>query len=136
VTYISVALRQEVIVRAEGCCEYCRLHNDNNFIAHEIDHIIAEKHHGETNAANLCLSCFDCNRSKGSDIASIDLETSKLTPLFHPRHDTWSSHFRLDGATILGTSAVGRVTIHVLKMNSVDQIIKRAELLQMGEYPC
>ena len=47
-----------------------------------------------------------------------------------------NDHFRLNGATIVAIMAVGRVSMHVLKINSVDQMIKRAELLQMGEYPC
>ncbi|MBX3436655.1 MAG: HNH endonuclease [Planctomycetaceae bacterium] len=42
------------------------------YFRHEPDHIIAEKHGGETTAENLALACFDCNWFKGSDIASLD----------------------------------------------------------------
>jgi hypothetical protein len=79
-----------------------------------VDHIVAEKHRGTTTEDNLCFSCFDCNRHKGSDIASIDLDTGALTPLFYPRRDRWSEHFRLEGARIVPLTAVGRVTEYVL----------------------
>lgn len=134
-TYISDDLRRLVIARAGECCEYCLLAQDDNFLPHEVDHIIAEKHQGTTTEDNLCLSCFDCNRHKGSDIASIDLQTRQLTPLFHPRLDRWTDHFRLDGPQIVPLTAVGRVTVYLLAMNSDEQLAKRAELIKLGRYP-
>ncbi len=134
-TYISSELRRAVRERAEYRCEYCLLHEEDSFLSHEVDHIIAEKHHGETNLSNLCLSCFDCNRNKGSDIASIDLETNALTPLYNPRLDTWSEHFRLNGALIEPLTAVGRVTISLLRLNSGEQLQKRTELIDLRRYP-
>jgi 5-methylcytosine-specific restriction endonuclease McrA len=47
----------------------------------EVDHIIVEKHGGETRLENLCCACLTCNRFKGSDIAIINLETNGLLPL-------------------------------------------------------
>ena len=58
-SYISAALRRKVETRSNGCCEYCLIHRDDIFFAHEIDHIIAEKHRGKTEENNLCLCCFD-----------------------------------------------------------------------------
>ena len=55
--------------------------------AHEIDHVVAVKHGGQSLKENLSGSCSLCNRYKGSDIASIDPQTGQLTPLFHPRAD-------------------------------------------------
>ena len=72
VTYISPQLRRTVIERASEWCEYCHISQADQFFAFEIDHIIAEKHGGQTLIDNLCLSCPDCNAFKGSDIASID----------------------------------------------------------------
>jgi hypothetical protein len=109
-THIPEALRQLVVNRAQGCCEYCLLNQDDSFLAHEVDHIIAEKHRGTTTEDNLCLSCFDCNRHKGSDISSVDPDTDQLTPLFHPRRDRWNVHFRLEGARIVPLTPTGRVT--------------------------
>ena len=82
-TYIPESLRRLVRNRAGNCCEYYLLSESDNFLSHEVDHIISEKHGGATEADNLCLSCFDCNRHKGSDIGSIDHETGGR-PAFSP----------------------------------------------------
>jgi len=62
---------------------------------HEPDHIIAKKHGGETALGNLANACFDCNRFKGSDIASLDPLTQDLVPLYNPRVALWRDHFVL-----------------------------------------
>lgn len=134
-TYIPNALRRMVIERASGCCEYCLLSQEDSFLPHEVDHITSEKHRGATTDDNLCLSCFDCNRHKGSDIASVDTDSGQLTPLFHPRHDRWDDHFRLDGARIVPLTAVGRVTEYLLALNSDEQRAKRTELIELNRYP-
>jgi 5-methylcytosine-specific restriction endonuclease McrA len=74
-SYISPALRRAVLERAGGYCEYCRLSREDHTLPFEIDHIISEKHRGLTELNNLCLSCWDCNKANGSDIASADPET-------------------------------------------------------------
>ena len=84
-SYISAALRRRVTDRAKNRCEYCLVSQDDAFFTYQIDHIISEKHRGETHLNNLCLSCPECNVYKGSDIGSIDPETQCLTPLFNPR---------------------------------------------------
>lgn len=134
-TRIPDGLRRQVIERVKGCCEYCLLYQDDNVFSHEVDHIRAEKHHRETVLDNLCLSCLDCNRHKRSDLTSVDLETGEVVLLFHPRHDVWSQHFRLDGAYITPLTAKGRVTVSLLKMNSDEQLTKRTELMKLGRYP-
>ncbi|MEW6580955.1 MAG: HNH endonuclease signature motif containing protein [Chloroflexota bacterium] len=134
-TSIPDPLRRAVLARANRCCEYCLLSQDDAFLAHEVDHVIAEKHRGVTTLDNLCLSCFDCNRHKGSDIASVDPETGALTPLFDPRRDRWTDHFRLEGPRIVPRTAIGRVTEYLLRLNSDEQIMKRAALIALGRYP-
>lgn len=71
-SYISQTLRKEVIERAKSCCEYCLVHQEDSLYTHEVDHIIPEKHRGDTVLDNLCLACFECNRFKGSDFGSFD----------------------------------------------------------------
>ena len=102
-SYIPEALRQQVIDRAQGRCEYCLIHQQDSLYAHEIDHVIPEKHRGVTSLENLCLACLDCNRHKGSDFASFDPETGEVALLFNPREQSWSDHFRLEGARIVPT---------------------------------
>jgi hypothetical protein len=106
------------------------------YLPHEADHIISEKHGGLTTADNLCLSCFECNRFKGSDIGSIDLETSTIVFLFNPRKMLWWDHFRLDGAWIVLLTPEGRVTEFLLRLNSPVRVKKREGLLLLGDYPC
>ena len=83
-TYIPAALRRQVIERAGGCCEYCGMQIIDRLLPFEIDHIIAEKHGGATDAANLCVACYRYNGFKGSDIASADPATGNATFLYHP----------------------------------------------------
>lgn len=92
-TNIPAALRREVIRRAARRCEYCLLHEDDATLRHEVDHVVAEKHRGATESANLAYARFPCNRNKGSDLGSLSDE-SVLTRFFHPRTDVWAKHFR------------------------------------------
>src|SRR5439155_23823026 len=98
--HVSAALRLQVRQRAAGCCEYCLVHEDYVIAPHEPDHITAEQHGGPTSSQNLALACFQCNRLKGTNIASIDPKTGQKVFLFDPRRDNWSEHFKLAGAAI------------------------------------
>ena len=135
-TYISAELRRQVIERAGNCCEYCRLSQEDNTFSFQIDHIIAEKHEGETTLENLSLSCPTCNSFKGSDIGSMDRETGKLTPLYNPRTQEWGDHFRLNGPIIEPLSAEGRVTVRLLRFNRPEHVDERQGLIAVGRYPC
>jgi hypothetical protein len=134
-SYIAAALRQRVRRRARYRCEYCLLSEEDAFLVHEPDHIIAEKHGGETASENLALSCFDCNRFKGSDIASLDPKNRKLVRLFNPRTDDWSEHFHVDDGRILPLTNVARATERLLKLNLFARVEIRATLARTGRYP-
>ena len=108
---ISLALRKEVRERANECCEYCLLPEVQAFFPHEPDHIIATKHGGQSTIDNFALACFDCNRFKGSDIASIDPESGELIQLFNPRTQGWDEHFTIQNGLIIPRTAIGRVTV-------------------------
>jgi 5-methylcytosine-specific restriction endonuclease McrA len=82
---ISAALRRLVVERAQHCCEYCLLPHGVSFFPHEVDHIIAKKHGGVTNAEKLTYACWRCNRHKGSDLGSFDPMTGAFSFFFHPR---------------------------------------------------
>jgi hypothetical protein len=138
-TYISAALRRDVIDRAGNCCEYCRISQEDIFFAYEIDHIIAEKHGGPTRTENLCLSCPECNAYKGSDIASVDWVNGEvIAALYHPRRHVWNDHFQLDVASglIEPLSAQGRVTVFLLHLNDADRLMDRKLLMDEDRYPC
>lgn len=131
-TYIAPDLRKLVYERADARCEYCLLPEVAVFAPHELDHIIARKHGGQSTAANLALSCSLCNRYKGSDLTSIDPKTGEIAPLFHPRQQNWSNHFRLEKAHIVPLTATGRVTVRLLQLNKSDRVAERELLVKAG----
>jgi hypothetical protein len=132
---ILAALRREVRERAGERCEYCLLAESKAVVPHEPDHLIALKHGGQTTSENLALACFDCNRFKGSDIASIDAVTGELVRLFNPRTQRWFQHFRLKGAHIVPLTPVGRVTEKLLGLNLPSRVKVRARLIAQAQYP-
>ena len=79
-TRLPAAMRRQVVERAGNQCEYCLLHQDLAASLHQIDHVLAEKHGGQTTLDNVALSCTVCNRRKGSDLSSVDPETGAIVP--------------------------------------------------------
>ena len=134
-TYINVALRQLVITRANGLCEYCLIHEDDTYFGCQVDHIISEKHGGPTEAGNLAYACSFCNRNKGSDIGSIVRGTAQFCRFFSPRIDRWADHFTLSGVRIVTLTDIGEVTASILDFNNVDRLMERQELQAIGRYP-
>lgn len=134
-SYVTEGMRRIVNIRAFGRCEYCLIHEQYAMKPHEVDHIYAEKHGGETAEFNLCLSCLDCNRYKGSDLCSLDSVTGQIIALFHPRKEQWSDHFQLNGAIIEPLTPTGRVTLRLLRSNDQERIAERETLIKMNRYP-
>lgn len=132
-SYVSSTIRHEVIERAQGRCEYCLLPQDSSFLSFELEHIIAEKHGGETVLENLALACPYCNRYKGTDLGSLDSRTGKLTPFFNPRTQNWNKHFELDGSQIAALTPEGRVTVLILQFNLPDRVAERERLVRAGK---
>ncbi|HBJ83770.1 MAG TPA: hypothetical protein DDZ88_07870 [Verrucomicrobiales bacterium] len=127
-------LRQMIWERARGRCEYCLLRQEHEpFIPLQLEHIIAKQHQGGDEPENLALACLLCNSHKGSNLTGLDPDTGQVTRLFHPRRDAWHSHFRRDGALIIGCTDVGRTTVWLLQMNDVERIELRHFLLESGE---
>jgi hypothetical protein len=96
------ALVQLVWRRARGRCEYCQMPQAFDDLTFQIDHIIARSHGGREAADNLCLACFACNHYKGTNISGVDRKTAKIVPLYHPRRQRWSRHFRWSGPRLVG----------------------------------
>jgi hypothetical protein len=134
-TRLPASLRKLVRERASLRCEYCLLAEDDAFFPHEPDHVVAVKHGGPTDAPNLALACFDCNRYKGTDLASLDPETGVLTPLFNPRADVWQEHFATNGGEIVPRTPRARVTVALLRLNLATRVEVRQELAELGRWP-
>lgn len=122
---ISAALRRQVRERARERCEYCLLAEIQAFFPHEPDHIISRKHGGQTVLENLALACFDCNRFKGSDVASVDPSSGALTSIFNPRLHRWSDHFQLHDGHIVPLTRMGRATERLLRLNLPHRVVIR-----------
>ncbi len=133
-SYVPAPLRRLVFTRAEGLCEYCLIHQNHTFFGCEIEHILAEKHGGQTAAENLALACGFCNCFKGSDIASLS-ESGAIFRLYHPRLDLWSDHFELDGDVIRPLTEIGEATVRLLRMNHPKRFDEREILRLEGKYP-
>lgn len=66
-----------------------------SFFAHEIDHVIPEKHAGN------------------------------FSFLFNPRKHNWSEHFQLDKFQIIGLTPEGRTTVKLLQFNTAERLVER-----------
>lgn len=121
--------RRFVRTRAGHRCEYCGLHQQDSPLAPlQTEHVLPKKHGGTDDRENLALACVDCNLRKGTNVAGFDPETGDLTRLFNPRIDAWNEHFALAGMRIAGTTPVGRVTVDILDINSVERVEFRRRL--------
>jgi hypothetical protein len=127
--------RNVVAERAGFRCEYCLLHQDDSFQAHEVDHITSLKHGGDSSIGNLAYACAKCNAWKGSDVAGYNANGTVLSPLFHPRRDAWEAHFELLDGEIAALTPVGEVTVRLLKFNTAGRISERILLIAAGRYP-
>jgi hypothetical protein len=132
---MEVALARKVRRRAGNCCEYCRMPERCTNLTFEIDHVVARKHGGATEAHNLALACPYCNSYKGTDIATIDPKSRRLVRLFNPRRNRWDRHFRWIGPVLVGRTSVGRVTVAILNINDIYRVMQRRTLIAEGQFP-
>ncbi|HSF32151.1 MAG TPA: HNH endonuclease signature motif containing protein [Candidatus Tectomicrobia bacterium] len=127
----SRKLRDFVEARADGCCEYCRRYQDmigETFF--EVEHIVPRARGGLTAPHNLAFACRRCNLLKGNATEAVDRRTGRLVPLYNPRRDRWSDHFRRsrDQLRIYGRTATGHATVALLRLKSADE--QRARQIQ------
>jgi hypothetical protein len=133
--YISDKLRLLVTERARNRCEYCLLPQADRIAKHQIDHILPYQHNGQTIAENLALAYSQCNKYKGTNIATYDLETGDLTPLFNPRTQIWTEHFQMEETGEIETLTVeARATARILQLNNLERIEARRILIEGGVY--
>lgn len=134
-SYINATLRRLVAIRADYLCEYCLIYENDTFFGCQVDHIISEKHGGQTETDNLAYACAFCNRAKGSDIGSIIPGSGTLIRFFNPRTDRWFEHFALHEIMIIPVSPIGEVTARILNFNDSERLLERQNLRALGRYP-
>lgn len=123
--------------RANAACEYCRMPQDYDALTFEIHHVVATIHGGMTVAGNFALACFLCNNFKQAQTQALDVRSGRLVPLFHPRTDAWSDHFRWsrNQTRVVGRSPVGRATIEALRLNRPALVRARTVWVRHGLHP-
>ena len=134
-SFISARLRRDVIDRAGNRCEYCGLSQVGQEATFHIDHIVPRIDGGPTASANLALACVSCSLRKGAKMAAIDPQTGGEVPLFQPRTDAWSDHFRWSGEFLVPLSATGRATEIALCLNRPLIVAIRREEMLRGRHP-
>jgi len=128
-------LRAEVVARAGDCCEYCLMPVQGQVAWFPIDHIAPRIHGGPTESSNLALACPRCNGHKWAFESGTDPDTGSPAPLFNPRQQSWTEHFRwseTDELVIEGLTPCGRASVERLKMNDPDIVGIRRVLTQLG----
>ncbi|MDA1049179.1 MAG: HNH endonuclease signature motif containing protein [Planctomycetota bacterium] len=125
-----------VAERARHRCEYCLAPETMFNCEFEVEHILPRSQDGSSQTDNLALSCRACNKNKSDRVEEIDDMSQERTRLFHPRRDKWTLHFAISAdGSILGLTAIGRVTVFRLKFNSRFQLAARQCWIKLGLFP-
>jgi hypothetical protein len=134
---VSTELRQRVLDRAQGCCEYCRSQARYATQSFSVEHILARARGGVTELENLALACQGCNNHKYDKNEAVDPVSGLLAPLYHPRRDRWDEHFAWsdDFTLIIGLTPTGRATVETLLLNRDGAVNLRRLLYARGEHP-
>jgi hypothetical protein len=133
----SAELREQVSVRALGCCEYCRSQARYATQAFSVEHILPRVQGGATSLDNLALACQGCNNHKYDKVVAPDPVSGQHVPLYHPRHDHWDTHFAWsdDFMLMIGLTPTGRATVDTLHLNRDGVVNLRRLLYAIGQHP-
>jgi hypothetical protein len=134
-THVPERLRTEVIRRAEGRCEYCRLSQIGQEASFHIDHVTPVAAGGETTIDNLALACVSCSLRKGARQTAVDPALETAVDLFHPRRHRWTEHFEWAGEFVRARTSIGAATIALLSLNRPLIVAIRKEESVRGRHP-
>jgi hypothetical protein len=136
-THLPEDLRARIEAADAGVCRYCLLSESNSGMPLTHDHIQPRSKGGETSFENVCRAYRPCNEFKSDTTAALDPLTGEPAPLFNPRVDLWSEHFKwsADKTRVEGMSAVGRATVVALRMNRPVIITARGRWAEAGWHP-
>lgn len=134
---ISAKLRQKVIKRAKGFCEYCRSNSAFSQDPFDIEHILPVAVEGTNEFSNLALACHGCNLYKSNKTEGHDDLSEEIVRFFNPRADVWKDHFAWTKkfTVIIGLTPIGRVTVSELKMNRKGLVNQRKILCAFDIHP-
>ena len=123
--------------RANHRCEYCHAPELVFNFPFEVEHIVPIFRQGTNEESNLALACRSCNLRKGTRVSGSVSGASGEVSFFHPRQNYWDEHFGVESETgvIVGITAVGKVTVENLQMNSAAQVAARKLWIRFGLFP-
>jgi hypothetical protein len=104
----------------------------------EVEHIVPRAQGGGDDESNLWLARPICNRHKSDKITGVDPESGATVPLFNPRTQTWTDHFRWseDGLRIIGLTPTGRATVEALHLSDDPDVLEvRSYWILAGWHP-
>ena len=128
-------LRQVLQERAGHRCEYCKVHAAIQRATFHLDHVRPSSRSGGDDPDNRAFACPTCNLSKSDRVALSDPETGELVPLFNPRQDRWSDHFRFEGYVVVRLTPTGRALVAAFDLNSTQYIFIRSIEAGAGLFP-
>ena len=121
--------------RARSRCELCLMHPDLQGAEFHIDHVCPKSQGGSDADDNLAVNCLRCNLVKGDRTTVADPQTGDRVPMFNPRRDRWTIHFRIDGYMIVGLMATGRAMVAAFDLNSPRRVKIRTAEAVFGFFP-
>ncbi len=130
-----IEIGREVEVRAEGRCEYCRMHQALQGATFHVEHILPTSRGGSSALDNLAWCCPSCYLHKSDRVESTDPRSGDLVPLFNPRRTAWSDHFEWDGHHVVAKTPEGRATAVALHLNHPRRILIRQAEELFGLFP-
>jgi hypothetical protein len=136
-SYISLSLKNLVLSRSKGYCEYCKCPSDFSTEPFSIEHIVPRSKDGLDELDNLAYACIGCNIYKSDKTEFLDVVSQAISPLFNPRIMDWDGHFIWDESltSMIGKTAIGRATIEALRLNRRPLKNLRRALIAIGEHP-
>ena len=134
---LPTTLRQFVIDRANGYCEYCVSQARYLPDPFSIEHIAPRSKGGSDLADDLAFSCQGCNGHKHTAIQGIDPINGQSTALYNPRVHRWDEHFVWDEdfSIVVGCTAIGRATVERLCLNRSGVVNLRRVLRKLERHP-
>lgn len=136
--YISAEVERRVRAAAQNRCGYCLSPQHLVMARLEIEHIIPLAQGGSSDESNLWLACPLCNRYKANKTTAVDPATGEIVPLFNPRTQKWSEHFRWieSGLRIVGLTPTGRATVAALHLSDDPDVLEvRSYWILAGWHP-
>ena len=130
---LDAASQRQLDIWSEGYCEYCKFPEAYASGYFHNEHIRPQSKGGLKELMNIARACDHCNQAKSNHTTGFDPQTGEEVPLFHPRRQEWTDHFRWsdDLRAILGRTPTGRATVEAMHLNRTS--VMNIRRVTMGE---